>query len=126
MIRLAICLLAGLLSALPAMAQQGGISGTVADETGALVPGAAVVVSGPGVTRTTFTAGDGRFTMSGLPPGTYQVVISMPGFSASTREVTVGDTMTAAADVTLSLASVVSRAFWAPISRPARKTCTVA
>jgi outer membrane receptor protein involved in Fe transport len=105
LIRLAICFLAGLLSAVPAMAQQGGISGTVVDETGASLPGATVVVTGRGVTRTLYTAGDGRFTITGLPSGTYQVAVSLSGFSTNTRGVTVGATVTDA-PVTLSIASL--------------------
>ncbi len=105
MSRFAICVLAGVLSAAPAFAQQGGVSGTVTDETDAALPGATVAITGMGATRTVYTASDGRFTATGLIPGSYRVSVSLSGFSAGTRDVTIGSAIVDAS-ITLSLASV--------------------
>jgi len=58
------------------------ITGTVTDPTGAAVPKAEVVVSSPdrGIKRTTTTNGTGDYLVSVLPPGTYTLTITAPGF----------------------------------------------
>lgn len=62
-------------------AVKGSIAGTVTDYNGDLVPGATVVLEGPGV-KTTVTADDnGLFTFGNLAPGlTYHVTVSATGF----------------------------------------------
>jgi hypothetical protein len=73
------------LSALAAFAQGGATSsltGTVTDETGAVIPGADVVVKND-ATGTTFTAvtdGTGSFTIPAIPPGTFTATVSLQGF----------------------------------------------
>ncbi len=64
----------------------GNISGTVADQTGAVIPGATVTATAT-ATRITHTAAsekDGSFSFKDLPIGTYTVVISYSGFSGLT------------------------------------------
>lgn len=63
------------------------LSGTVTDSSGAVVPGAAVVVeeTASGVKRTARSNGEGLFTVPLLQPGTYSVAITKQGF-AMTRE----------------------------------------
>jgi hypothetical protein len=67
-----------------AQAQQtlGSINGTVADESGALVQGAAVSVRnvGTNLTVTAQTKDDGSFSVIDLPIGTYEVTFSKDGF----------------------------------------------
>ena len=46
-----------------AVAQPGGVSGGVRDETGAVLPGATVSLSGPEGTRVTQSDGDGEFAL---------------------------------------------------------------
>ena len=60
----------------------GYISGTVTDKSGAAVVGAQVTLtaSAGGLTRTTATNGDGAYVISGLPGGTYDIVVSATGF----------------------------------------------
>ena len=58
----------------------GSIKGTVVDADGTL-PGAVVVLSGPALPqpKTTVTDAKGTFLVKGLPPGTYQIKVSMGG-----------------------------------------------
>ncbi len=62
----------------------GGIRGEVADPTGAVIPGALVVVrnsSAKLVGKTTCDA-TGAYAIHGLPPGAYSVWVTAPGFAA--------------------------------------------
>ena len=64
----------------------GSISGTVTDQTGAVVPGANVTVKGEaGQQYTTVTKGDGGYTIPGVPAGTptYTVTITAPSFKTA-------------------------------------------
>jgi hypothetical protein len=61
----------------------GSITGTVADPTGAVIPGATITATAA-ATKLTATASagkDGTFSFKDLPIGTYTVVISSNGFS---------------------------------------------
>ena len=96
---LAGCALLFLASA-PAWAQRttGGISGTVKDTSGAVLPGVTVSVSGPNIvgTQTSVTSGEGFYRFLNLPPGEYQVTFTMSGFKTVTRRavrVSVGSTI---------------------------------
>ena len=80
-------------------AQETGITGTVTDATGLVLPGVTVeATDAAGNTQVTFTGGTGTFTFSGLAPGTYQVAVTLPGFDAPAQEVDV------VADATASIA----------------------
>lgn len=65
----------------------GAISGTVKDQSGAVVPGATVTVRNlsTNASRTTITEGDGRFTIPGLPSGPYELTAELAGFSKYVR-----------------------------------------
>ncbi len=67
--------------AVSVFAQGAAITGTVTDETGGSLPGATVVVSGSGGSRTGFAGSDGKFSVAPTGPGPYKVLVSMPGFS---------------------------------------------
>ena len=66
-----------------AFAQSLGIlKGQVADESGAVIPGAKVTASGPGgVVKSALTIADGTYTLTGLAPGPWTVQASSPGLS---------------------------------------------
>jgi hypothetical protein len=71
---------------LQAQITTGSISGTVTDQTGAVVPGANVTVKGEaGQQYTAVTKGDGGYTIPGVPAGspTYTVTITAPSFKTA-------------------------------------------
>jgi hypothetical protein len=65
---------------------RGGISGLVTDQTGAIVPNAAVKATNEatGLVYSTAASTAGEFAFADLPPGSYTVVVSRPGFSILT------------------------------------------
>ncbi len=66
-------------------ATTGALTVTVKDSSGGVIVGASVTLdNGAGFTRTQKTSGDGSFTFTLLPLGTYQVSITSPGFKTLT------------------------------------------
>jgi len=80
------------------------LSGTVVDTSGASIAGATVVVRNANATvqGTTQSDENGFFTISGLAPGTYRLVVSNPGFESKETPVTLG-AMGAPAPLRISL-----------------------
>jgi hypothetical protein len=68
----------------PAVAQAlyGSIVGTVADESGAAVPGVTVTATntGTGLSTDTVTDGDGHYAFRNLSPGLYEIKATVQGF----------------------------------------------
>src|SRR5512140_630437 len=73
----------GLAQAAHAQITAATISGTVKDETGAVLPGVDVTVKSldTGSTRQTITDATGKFTLPGLPPGGYEARETLQGFN---------------------------------------------
>src|SRR3974377_2306084 len=73
-----------------ALAQEttGGVQGTVKDPSGAVVPGAKVVITAPDLVglkeATTDSAGYYRFT--NLPPSRYTIAVTASGFATNKHE----------------------------------------
>ena len=66
------------------------IEGQVFDPSGALIPGAAVRLSGAGTARQTTTSGEGGYRFEGLAGGTYRIRVEAAGFNiAELRNVAV-------------------------------------
>jgi hypothetical protein len=99
------------LVATTAAAQQGTteLRGRIADQQGAVLPGATVVVRNQetGMVRETMSGADGTFIASGLVPGSYQVSAELQGFKRVDRRdlrLEVGKTSTI--DIELSVGSM--------------------
>jgi outer membrane receptor protein involved in Fe transport len=96
-----------LLLASVAQAQTATVSGTVTDETGAVVPGATVQLAGGSGRLSTVTGGQGEYSFQNVPPGTYQVIVSLAGFAPATLDnVTVGGGNVEVPRTLLALATV--------------------
>jgi len=83
--------ISALVSALFAQVPTGIISGTVTDESGAVVPFAKVSITNKAtdVVRTALTSGEGFFSAPALPAGEYEVRCEHPGFRILQRSATV-------------------------------------
>ena len=82
----ALILLVSALSAAPAAAQDGEIAGRVTDETGAVLPGATVTLSGPDEARVTQSDPNGDYVFPAVSPGAYSLTAGLSGFSDGTLE----------------------------------------
>jgi hypothetical protein len=69
-------------AAVMAQAGRGGISGLVADQSGAIIPGAVVTAQdlANGVKQTTVSSGAGLYSFISLSPGTYELTFEVKGF----------------------------------------------
>jgi hypothetical protein len=93
-------------SALWGQVESGQVAGTVTDQTGAVVPQAAIVLKNPtnNAQRTATSSATGAYTVVGLEPGTYEVTVTSGQFKPFTAkvEVTVGSHVTLDARLSLS------------------------
>jgi len=98
-------LVVGLLASLPLLAQKitGDISGTVQDTTGAVVRDVKVTASNTATaeTRSANTSDSGFYRILELPPGTYKVTATAPGFKTSVRDVQVALSLVTQSDFRL-------------------------
>jgi hypothetical protein len=87
-------------------AETGALSGTVTDQTGAVVPSAAVTVKSvaTGALRSVQVGSEGQYQVSALPPGIYNVSVTSSGFApySANVEVTVGGRVTLDPKLSLS------------------------
>jgi outer membrane receptor protein involved in Fe transport len=87
--RVVVCGLFLLLPLISANAQfRANIQGTVSDSTGAVVPDATVTLTNKetGAKQTTQSSGEGFYRITGLPPGTYSLVVEKSGFKKQSFE----------------------------------------
>ncbi|HWE51749.1 MAG TPA: carboxypeptidase-like regulatory domain-containing protein [Bryobacteraceae bacterium] len=100
-------LLVATASSLFPQASTGTITGTVKDQTGAVVPGAAVSITNKdtGQARTTTANAAGLYSAPTLPAGNYDVKVEMNGFRTQVGQATVTAGNTTTVDMALSLGS---------------------
>jgi outer membrane receptor protein involved in Fe transport len=105
---LLVFVLASTLLSAPLLAQTetGRITGVVTDQSGLIVPGAAVTLTSPttGTARATVTDAGGRYVIASVQPGSYQLRIEVSGFAPLTRDVLVTVGSSLALDTQLSVA----------------------
>jgi Carboxypeptidase regulatory-like domain/TonB dependent receptor len=95
-----------------AAAVQPVVNGTVADSSGAIIPGAEVSLTDPsGATIiSTTTDSAGNFSLKPPAPGSYAVAVSIAGFQTATRPVVVAATgAPASVSITLGIAASVQQ-----------------
>ncbi|HEY5331199.1 MAG TPA: TonB-dependent receptor [Acidobacteriaceae bacterium] len=70
------------------LAGKGAITGTVADASGAAIPGATIVISNDanGISVTTKSTSAGDYSVSSLDPGIYTVTVTFEGFQQLTQK----------------------------------------
>src|SRR5688572_9274902 len=100
-----------LLLLIPAVAHaQATIAGTVRDTSGAALPGVTVETSSPALiekVRTATTDASGLYRIVSLPPGTYGVSFTIPGFNVIRREgIELSGSFTAQIDGTMTVGGV--------------------
>jgi hypothetical protein len=92
-----------------AQALYGSLVGNVTDETGAIVPGATVTITQKETnqTREQITPENGTYSFPNLQPGTYDVVVTLPGFRTfATRDITVNVGAIVRVDARLALGTL--------------------
>ncbi|MBV9405341.1 MAG: carboxypeptidase regulatory-like domain-containing protein, partial [Acidobacteriaceae bacterium] len=101
------CLLLGALLTGAALAQTitGAVSGTVRDQSGAVMNGVAVSVhnTATGLERETRTDSSGDFVISALPFGSYRLETTKAGFATAVADVTVAVDQVRTVDITMNV-----------------------
>src|SRR5437773_7619091 len=111
-VRIVVVLALWACSTLPAFAQGvGAIGGTIADSSGAVLPGVTVTLSNPlgslGGNQTTVTDERGSFQFLRLVPGAYTVRAELQGFRQATQEaIVVNADFTARVDLKLEIGTL--------------------
>jgi len=83
----------------PAFAQKNAITGKIVDENNTVLPGAAVFLKG--TVRGVQSDSEGRYQLTNIPTGSYQLVVSLLGFESITQEVRLDQVTKIEVDVVL-------------------------
>jgi len=89
-----------------AQSDRGTVTGTIADQTSAVIPGASVVATNTetGTRYETISTETGNYTLAQLPAGVYQLSVELPGFKKYIRQgITVEVAQTLRIDVALEV-----------------------
>jgi hypothetical protein len=86
----------------------GTILGTVTDQAGAIIPDVTITIRNveTGLTRTTNTDGSGRFRLSSLPPGKYEITAERTGFVTELRSLELNVGQSEVTDFSLGVGNV--------------------
>jgi Carboxypeptidase regulatory-like domain/TonB-dependent Receptor Plug Domain len=107
----ALCILAaGPLARAQNAGNSTGVTGTVADPTGAVIPGAAVTIHNPvsGFERTTSTDASGNFSIANVPFNPYHLSVTAQGFAAYAQDIDVRSSVPINVKINLQLAGASS------------------
>ncbi len=103
----ALALAAALAPGAHAQLASGNVYGSVADASGAVLPGASITLTGAQVAnRSTVSGAGGDFRFLSLDPGTYKLAVSLTGFSTVQREIVVNTGANVNLSFSLKVASV--------------------
>jgi hypothetical protein len=83
----------------------GSVKGVLTDDSGAVIPAAAVVLSGNGTKRVAQTQADGTYSFAGLAPGQYTVSVAFTGFAPVARAITLSAGATAQVAIQLAVSA---------------------
>jgi len=105
--KLALVVFSLLMFNLPTFAQTfyGSIAGSITDETGAAIPGAAVTLTNVGTSakQTMESSATGSYSFVNLVPGNYRIEVEKTGFKHFTRDVTVEVNIATRVDIGMQL-----------------------
>ncbi len=93
----------------PAQTNRGGVSGTVTDANGGVIPGATVTITNIGTNQTLklTTSAEGSFAATSLEPVIYKITVEAPGFKKTiVNNVKVDTATTVTTNVTLETGAV--------------------
>ena len=107
--RLIAAIVLGALPCLP-QASTGSVSGTVRDQSGAVIPGASVSLTSTAtnVTSRTITNEAGLYRFPGVVPGPYRLAVEAPGMQKFEAHLTVQVQQSAVVDVMLRVGATVA------------------
>ena len=103
------CMVVGFQSESVFAQDSGSVVGTVTDQQGAVLPGAAVTLTdaGRGPVRTVFTDADGRYRFTGIPARVYGLRVEMSGFRTTVRDQVQVGVIPVTVDVALELSALL-------------------
>ncbi len=103
----AFALFFAVLSASGQSGNAGAVRGTVADPSGAVIPGATVHLTNSmsGLDRTTTSDATGHFTFSNVPFNPYRISVSAPGFASLSQEIEIRSVVGENLKLTLRISS---------------------
>ncbi len=97
-------------STLNAQSNSGSIAGIVTDPSGAVIPGASVMIQNPvsGYNRTTTTDNTGHFRFANVPFNPYHLAVTKEGFGAFASDVNVDSILPVTSNVRLKLGTAAT------------------
>ena len=93
-------------SARPQSMNSGTVTGTVADASAAVIPGAKILLRNPvsGYEQSQISSDAGTFRFNNVPPNKYQLTVTAAGFGASNQTIDVRSSVPITANVALQVA----------------------
>jgi hypothetical protein len=99
----ALLLIVGLAGRAHAQTLTSTVEGTVTDESGAVLPGVTVTLTGPRGSKTAVTDAKGDYRFVAVDPDTYKLKVELQGFAAQERDLKVDINKTSTTDFALKV-----------------------